>query len=178
MRRPGQRAHVIGAMTFDLTRTSGIVYYSWAEGDTFIVGEGMEAVIVVEWPGSAYQTFPTVGYISVDVSDNIETETADLLEDTELPPTTPALYGDGYWPWTPLVEDAGVPVSGASVSVITGGGTTYGPATTDANGQCIASDGYGAFRLDPGTYTLTITKTGVTITQVLTIDDDGNGVTE
>lgn len=176
MRRSGERAHVIGTMTIGSPKTNGKVTYQWAAGDTFITGESMEAVIVVEWPGSSYQTFPTEGYISVDVTDNIDVETADLNEDIVVPDATPQLYGDGYWPWTPTVMHDGAPVTGASVTVISDVPETFGPATTNAQGKCIASDGAGAFRLDPGTFTVTTTSGGVTKTEVLVIDENGNGV--
>lgn len=177
MRKPGERAHVVGSMGFGSDRTLGVVTYSFSVEETRIVGSGMEAVVVIEWPDSEYQTFPTVGYVSIDVLDNIDVGTADLDEDIVLPGTTLVLYGSGYWPWTPTVLDAlGAPVSGASVSVITSVGITHGPGTTDVDGQVLAEDGLGAFRLDSGTYTVNTVYGGVSHVQTLTIDSSGNGV--
>jgi hypothetical protein len=174
VRAIGKRAHVVGAMEFLEPAADGKVRYAWVAGDTDLVGSH-EAVIVVTNANARQQTFPTDGFFTITVLDNIEADTAYTVPEVEMPPTTPVTYGTGYWPWTPTIYDGGTPHSGASVSVITALGVTLGPATTDANGQCLASDGFGAFRLAPGEYTVSVTDAGVTYTQKLTIDADGNG---
>lgn len=177
LRKSNERAHVVAAASIDVDPTTGRVSYAWADGDTDLVGDGMEAVIVVTWNDGSEQTFPTVGYVSVDVKDNIEAENADLDEVVVVPDTTPQTYGTGDWPWTPTVlNSSDEPVVGASVRVITSSGTTYGPATTGADGKCLSSDGFGSFRLSAGSYTLQVISAEVTYTQKLTIDASGNGV--
>lgn len=57
-------------MTIAAEPTTGIVTYIWQEGDTDTPGE-YQSEIVVDW-GGREQTFPTIGYISITIVDDLE----------------------------------------------------------------------------------------------------------
>jgi BppU N-terminal domain len=53
--------------------SKGQVHYDWQEGDTDTPGE-YQAEVVVNWGGKE-QTFPTVGFITITIEDDLETHT-------------------------------------------------------------------------------------------------------
>jgi hypothetical protein len=57
-----------GAMTF-IDRTNGIVEYPWVSGDTNASGS-YDVEVEVNWSGKP-QTFPSKGYFTVTISDDL-----------------------------------------------------------------------------------------------------------
>lgn len=54
----------------DQVTQPGVVTYLWADDDTSTPGE-YEAEVVVDWSGRE-QTFPTIGYITITIADDLE----------------------------------------------------------------------------------------------------------
>lgn len=153
---------------------TGEVWVPLSSVETDSAGE-LEAVLVLFRADHTTRSFPTEGFYTISVQDTIEATIAQ--SPVILDQTTAVTYGTGQWAWTPVVRNVSQAlVSNAEVRVIDSLGTTIGPATTSASGTCLANDGLGAFRLNAGVYTLTITITGVTTTRKLTIDATGNEV--
>lgn len=59
-----------GAVTIDATPTTGKVTYEWVNGDTDVNGLFL-GEFEVTWPGPKKQTFPSVGYVSVAIIDDL-----------------------------------------------------------------------------------------------------------
>lgn len=57
------------AMSF-IDRANGIVEYAWAAGDTDTSGT-YNAEVEVDWGGSEFQTFPSTGYFTITISDDL-----------------------------------------------------------------------------------------------------------
>jgi hypothetical protein len=121
--------------------------------DTDTAGE-FEGVLVFDRGLESQQTF---GPITITVKDNVVSVAQPAVV---VPPATLVTFGIGMYQWTPkvLAGGTGDPSVGALVRVTTAAGKTLGPATTGSTGQALASDGLGAFRLDAGLYTCTVTS--------------------
>lgn len=53
-----------------VSTSSGIVEYAWAAGDTDTAGD-YTAEIEVDWGNSEYMTFPSSGYFTLKVNDDL-----------------------------------------------------------------------------------------------------------
>ena len=49
---------------------TGVVEYAWAEGDTDEAGDFLVEV-EVDWGGGEFQSFPSKGYFSVTIEDDL-----------------------------------------------------------------------------------------------------------
>ena len=58
-----------GAMTV-IDPLTGVVEYAWAEGDTDEAGDFLVEV-EVDWGGGEFQSFPSKGYFSVTIEDDL-----------------------------------------------------------------------------------------------------------
>lgn len=57
------------AMTF-VDRPTGVVQYAWAAGDTDTTGT-YNVEVEIDWGSSEFQTFPSLGYFTVIISDDL-----------------------------------------------------------------------------------------------------------
>ena len=49
---------------------TGVVEYAWAAGDTDTAGQFL-AEVEVDWGGSETQSFPSVGYFQIEITDDL-----------------------------------------------------------------------------------------------------------
>lgn len=66
--RPGSRAYVVDAAPVIVDAATGSLRYDWAAGETSVVGE-FAMDVVVTWPVGRQQTFPTVGWVTIEIAD-------------------------------------------------------------------------------------------------------------
>lgn len=66
--RPGARAYVVDAVPVTVDAATGSLRYDWAAGDTDVCGEYAVDVLVT-WSGGRRQTFPTQGWVTVEIAD-------------------------------------------------------------------------------------------------------------
>ena len=59
-----------GSCVFDGDRTTGKVTYIWADGDTDVVGTYF-GEFEITWTGDKEQTFPSTGYIVIEIIGDI-----------------------------------------------------------------------------------------------------------
>jgi hypothetical protein len=57
------------AMSF-IDRSNGIVEYAWVTGDTDTSGT-YNVEVEVDWGGSEFQSFPSTGYFTITISDDL-----------------------------------------------------------------------------------------------------------
>lgn len=66
--RPGSRSYVVDAAPVIVDAVTGSLRYDWAAGETDVVGE-FAVDVVVTWSGSRRQTFPTTGWVTIEITD-------------------------------------------------------------------------------------------------------------
>lgn len=68
-------APVVNAAATVTAATAGKVSYSWATGNTGTAGD-YQAEWIITFPGGGKQTFPSVGYTSVSIQENLSTSSS------------------------------------------------------------------------------------------------------
>ena len=70
MRAIGSTTATIDASASIISEAGGVVQYNWQAGDTADVGS-YQAEFEVTYPDSTVETFPSSGYIRVEITDDI-----------------------------------------------------------------------------------------------------------